>query len=290
MQEIEKLDNISSLPLTCDQEILDKCIGDDEEKQEQWKQICYIYESLQVSGKEVWPFLKEADVKDLLSKKSNQKVKLTFAFFHDRAKKDFKDKAMKKGNVIKGKIEKAKIESEKESENHLFYRLGGNCITLRVYNQTMDNFFNHMAARELANEWSQPLVIDLSWFSKMDNQARKSFLSEFSYAYSHNRTCPDPMQLTLTSLQGEVKTWFDNMKGFESLMINTTEKPFYEAFPKDKLVYLTPDAKNEVVYDPEDIYVIGGLVDKPILPRASLSLAKNHGIRYGHLPTRKYVG
>jgi hypothetical protein len=34
-------------------------------------------------------------------------------------------------------------------------------------------------------------------------------------------------------------------------------------FPPEKLVYLSPDSRNDLKYfNPDDIYVIGGLVDR----------------------------
>ena len=38
---------------------------------------------------------------------------------------------------------------------------------------------------------------------------------------------------------------------------------YFEAFPKEKLVYLTADAEETLQsFDPEKVYVIGGIVDR----------------------------
>jgi Trm5-related predicted tRNA methylase len=69
-----------------------------------------------------------------------------------------------------------------------------------------------------------------------------------------------------------------------------TEKSPWELFPPEKLVYLSPDSRTDLVYKPDDIYVIGGLVDPGTENPATLSTAKRLGIRHARLPLKRTVG
>lgn len=55
------------------------------------------------------------------------------------------------------------------------------------------------------------------------------------------------------------------------------------------MVYLTPDAEETLTYDPDDIYIIGSIVDKRTQPPLSLAKAKREGLRMAKFPLDRYV-
>lgn len=66
---------------------------------------------------------------------------------------------------------------------------------------------------------------------------------------------------------------------------SVSDKSFAELFPKEKLVYLTPDSNNELSeFNDEDIYIVGAIVDKSESKPWTLSKAKRLGIRTAKLP------
>ena len=69
-----------------------------------------------------------------------------------------------------------------------------------------------------------------------------------------------------------------------------TEQSYLDIFPKEKIVYLSPDSRNELKWDDEDVYIIGGLVDIDVKSNASLGKAKKEGVRHAHLPMRRVLG
>ena len=69
-----------------------------------------------------------------------------------------------------------------------------------------------------------------------------------------------------------------------------TEKCYTELFPKENLVYLSPDSRNLLKYNPNDIYIMGGLVDRSVEKNASLAKAESKNIRHARLPLREIVG
>lgn len=47
--------------------------------------------------------------------------------------------------------------------------------------------------------------------------------------------------------------------------LNVHETSYLKVFPKEQLVYLTPHCREEMMeYDPDAIYIIGGIVDKVV--------------------------
>ena len=49
----------------------------------------------------------------------------------------------------------------------------------------------------------------------------------------------------------------------EVLPVEIREESQTELFPREKLVYLSPDSRNDLTrFDDDDIYVIGGIADK----------------------------
>lgn len=48
--------------------------------------------------------------------------------------------------------------------------------------------------------------------------------------------------------------------------LNIHENSYLDIFHQDELVYLTPHCQNEITqFDPNVVYVLGGIVDKVIL-------------------------
>ena len=65
-----------------------------------------------------------------------------------------------------------------------------------------------------------------------------------------------------------------------------------DLFPREKLVYLSPDSNNDLErFNEDDIYVIGGIIDIGD-DRAPLTLAnaKKHKIRHARFPMKRVIG
>ena len=151
--------------------------------------------------------------------------------------------------------------------------------------------------REAQSEWGQPLVIDMSWFDEMLHQQQSSlFHHELPFVHSYNRWSPMPYHLHFTSCKFPdmnrlmSKFFVNHLKTPEKCAEVFTEKSHLDLFNPRRLVYLSPDSRNELTYNGNDIYVIGGLVDTTIIPNASLSTAKSQNIRHACFPMQKYLG
>jgi tRNA (guanine9-N1)-methyltransferase len=78
-------------------------------------------------------------------------------------------------------------------------------------------------------------------------------------------------------------------EGLAKYVIDMQEESVVDLYPNDKLVYLTPDSPNALTeFDPEKIYVIGGLVDETTTKNVSLQFAGEKQISTGRLPIDEY--
>ena len=67
-----------------------------------------------------------------------------------------------------------------------------------------------------------------------------------------------------------------------------SEKCYTELYPKENLVYLTPDCREELkVYDPDAIYIIGAIVDLSANKPLTMAKSKRQKIRFAKLPLDK---
>ena len=132
----------------------------------------------------------------------------------------------------------------------------------------------------------------------MNGRETKSLInSELPATIRHNRECPQPMKLHFTNYpEHKMDRYKTNIfkQMLESSALNPeklTTKSYLDLFPRKRLVYLSPDSK-EVLwkYNPDDVYIIGGLVDLDYKSKESLAIAKQQGIRHARLPMGETLG
>ena len=286
-------------PLQVDPEILEELVGSDVEKKAQWERVLFHHEKLQINSPEgLWRFLERDEVDQLMACNSESRMIKALLFFDLRESERFRDWIKKKGKAVRGKAsleKKIKEEAEILESGQIIYGLGQNNMLMRIYDQTMDKWCAYRVWRESMEEWGQPLVIDVSWFKTMPFPEQKSLcLREIPYSTSYNRASTQPFHLHYTSVRDPS---FKNLMSKVDKQVMTdgkpevyTEQSYLDIFPKEKIVYLSPDSRNELKWDEEDVYVIGGLVDVDVKSNASLGKAKKEGVRHAHLPMRRVIG
>ncbi|KAF7456623.1 tRNA (guanine-N1)-methyltransferase [Cryptosporidium felis] len=68
------------------------------------------------------------------------------------------------------------------------------------------------------------------------------------------------------------------------------EKPFWEVFPVEKVVVLSPDSSEELEeFEPDKIYIIGGLVDRTVTKYESLNQALEKKCTCKKLPIKSLI-
>lgn len=88
------------------------------------------------------------------------------------------------------------------------------------------------------------------------------------FVFSENRNHDDPFDLHFCNLNEDnllekplhkhIATMYD-----PSFPLNIHRKSYIDVFPKNKLIYLTPDCREEMLeYDHDAVYIIGAMVDR----------------------------
>ena len=136
----------------------------------------------------------------------------------------------------------------------------------------------------------QKLAIDCSMEGLMSPKQLASAARQYKHIYSTNvrYTTTKPFHIHLTGLLEEGKlrqALHEQFNGFDRVIPVVTSKRHEEYFPKDSIVYLTPDSPNTLdSLDTTKVYVIGGLVDSSVMSSVTYTAASESGIATARLP------
>lgn len=138
------------------------------------------------------------------------------------------------------------------------------------------------------------ICLDCSFERQMHPKEITSLAVQMRYCYAANKRSDHPVKMTATSLDGETLSLMEKVSGFDSWMnfgFHRTEKDLTEAFTdKSRLVYLTSDATTTLERLEDDkVYIIGGIVDRNRLKRATIDRAEELGIATAKLPIDQYI-
>ncbi|CAG8545608.1 10908_t:CDS:2 [Paraglomus brasilianum] len=145
------------------------------------------------------------------------------------------------------------------------------------------------------NKYPSPmsLVIDLSFDELMTDKEITDLSNQMNRSYGANRSSWRPVRLYFTSFGGRIKERFmSKVKDWERWKdVTFTEKSFEEVFvDTSKITYLTADADDVLTDLSEDeVYVIGGLVDRNRHKGVCLRKAHDLGIAAAKLPISSYI-
>lgn len=133
------------------------------------------------------------------------------------------------------------------------------------------------------------IVIDCGFTRSMNSCEQSSLARQIAHSYYAVRTCERPASLYLSRVRDGHDTW---QKGLPLDLApdgagrsHVSTKPPWEIFPREKLVFLSPDSDNLLQdVDSDHIYVFGGIVDICVEPLKSRNFAEEHGIVHATLP------
>lgn len=161
---------------------------------------------------------------------------------------------------------KKSLEEKDVEENELDYGLRNNTMFTRIYKTVMSQVLNQKLITAMM--FGEKLVIDCGFESHMTYREISSCAKQLMFSFVANRAAKFPFDMHLCNLdpKGELKrrllSFFPTMDD-PAYPLNTTSQSYLELFPKEKLVYLTPHTSHVMQkYNPDDIYIIGGIVDK----------------------------
>jgi len=206
--------------------------------------------------------------------------------------------------MIKKNEERKKLEKRKKREESMAlktpeepddnqYGLGKNAIFIRTYNSTIDHFNNMKCIRALMFE--NPVIFDMGFNDTMSRMEQNNTAKQIMLTFGRNREHDQPFPLHLCNADPESQVMKELHKYIPPLYqpefpMTVTHKNYLDIFPREKLVYLTPHCNTELTsYDPEAIYIIGGIVDKSNKEPLTWAKASREKIKMAKLPLDRYL-
>uniref|UniRef100_A0A915AYW5 tRNA (guanine(9)-N(1))-methyltransferase n=1 Tax=Parascaris univalens TaxID=6257 RepID=A0A915AYW5_PARUN len=136
----------------------------------------------------------------------------------------------------------------------------------------------------------QRIAIDLSYEKVMNEKQILGTITQLSFCYAANRRAANPTQLAFANFGQSIRTLFLSNKSRTNWDVILEERPLYEAYKREEIVYLTADSDNVLeTLDPSKVYVIGGLLDHNSLKGLCLDVAVKEKVAHARLPIDDYV-
>lgn len=158
------------------------------------------------------------------------------------------------------------VKREEICPSGLKYGLMHNSLFVRIYDQSLDNFLNYSLA--ISSMFEPNIVFDCGYDDVMLENEISNCAKQIMYSFVLNRMHNHPAKLYLcnASRQNQIMQMLHNLVPNlyeESFPLETTSESYLDMFDRNKLVYLTPHCRTEMTfYNPNKIYIIGGVVDK----------------------------
>lgn len=144
-------------------------------------------------------------------------------------------------------------------------------------------------------QFGQKLVFDCSYDDHMTDREAINAAKQLMLSFAENRINDDPFDVHFCNANFGATTMQYLHKHIPTLRdldfpMHVHECSYMDLFPKEQLVYLTPHCRTDLVeYDPNDVYIVGAMVDKMNSEPLSLGKAKSLGLRMARLPLDRYL-
>ena len=295
-EEIQELDEKYTSPLKVPENMIQEVCGDDAESRKKIDMFLFFVEEARQIGESVPAELTIKDLKLAVKSHSKNNLRHLVGYLNNLSYQKIKDIRIKRYRSAKLPEASRKKKEDAENCDHIFYGLGHNSFMIRLNDNTIKK-------QEAWNVWrehiiGQPLVVDFSYLSKLkNNKAFKSMImNEAAYAVKNNKESRAPFALHFTGVSPEnheaICTLLSIEKEGVNFPVEITTKSHLDLFPREKMVYLSPDSNNDLKRcNEDDIYVVGGIIDIGH-DRAPLTLAnaKKHKIRHARFPMKRVIG
>lgn len=154
----------------------------------------------------------------------------------------------------------------------------------------------HAEDMEGKSRFGPALLIDCDFTENMTRKEICSLAQQIMFCYSINRRAPRPVRLALSSFgrpdtvgSSQLCAHLQKVEAFEQWLLCRSQAPLADLArnPTD-FVYLTADADEDVeTFDPDTVYVIGGLVDRNRMKGCTRQKADQLQMRTRRLPLER---
>lgn len=186
-----------------------------------------------------------------------------------------------------------RMQENQKQENVDYTELQKNTICLFVRKKTMNNFYYSRLAHSML--FGQPIVFDMNFEHVMRPQDVVRLFDQFLLSHGSNKIHRDPFHFVLCNHHKDsyFQKIFDKNclnRSQDEYLFTLTNQSYLDLYPHSDLVYLTPDAPQELTtFDHNAIYILGGLVDKVNAKPLTLAKAKREKIKMAKLPLDRYL-
>ncbi|RWS01195.1 mitochondrial ribonuclease P protein 1-like protein [Dinothrombium tinctorium] len=145
-----------------------------------------------------------------------------------------------------------------------------------------------------ASIFGQPLVFDFSFEKSMERQEIDSLSSQLMIINNVNKSAKWPFNIWFTNFDFGSYTYqrYNSIYGnsLVNRLINISPHSYLDLFPKEKLVYLSPDAESPLLeFDHNAIYIIGCIVDRIENQPFTFNKSQREGIKSYRLPLDEWL-
>lgn len=168
-----------------------------------------------------------------------------------------------------------------------------NSYLMFVRQKTMNQFYYSRLANSIL--FGQPIIFDMDFEHAMRQQDVIRLFEQFLMAHGSNKVHKDPFHFVLCNHKegSHFQKIFENSctnRSSEEYLFTLKSEHYLDLYPHKDLVYLTPDAPNELTtFDHSAVYIIGGLVDKVNARPLTLAKAKRERIKMAKFPLDRYL-
>ncbi|KAI0212383.1 RNA (guanine-9-)-methyltransferase domain-containing protein 1 [Lamellibrachia satsuma] len=166
-----------------------------------------------------------------------------------------------------------------------------NTYMLFVRESTMNRHYYSNLAHAMM--FGQTLVFDFAFEEHMKERELINLADQMNTCHGSNKIAKEPFHFHFCNVPPHSsfqKRLYTSLPGLENLPISVSSENYLDIYPPEKLVYLTPDSNNVLGrYNHDDIYIIGGLVDKSVVKPFTFAKAKSEKIRTAKLPLDQYL-
>ncbi len=242
------------------------------------------------------------NMKDLLFVKDSIERKHMFNFLYTREMSAINDKKKRKLHSEEYWAKKKEIYSQSnasrsgiwDNDMNLVYGLWHNSLFSKISSVAVNRLYVNKL--KISALFGQKLVIDLDYDQYMRLSECRQLAKQLQLLYNYNRyQTREPFDLHFTNCNFQMPTMKEIPRflmhyNLPKFMSKFYTESYLDLFPKERLVYLTPHANESLKnYNFDDIYIIGGFVDKSCREPISLVKAKKEGIRSVRLPLDEHI-
>lgn len=160
---------------------------------------------------------------------------------------------------------------------------------------TREATMNHWYSNNLyhAMQHGPHLLFDCGFENKMTDHELSEFCAQLQLSFAFNKVHSDPFHLIFCNFHHGGKTGImleKHLPNYNAYPMTFTNKHYLDLFPKDRLVYLSPNSRTVLSeYNEDDVYIVGGIVDKAAEEPLTFAKSKREGIRTAKFPLDHYL-